>query len=300
MSKLALAGMIRPGTPRRAAMRELMDAFDFIGIAHSRLDAQLLLCAAEEIEPIELIRNPEQLLSEIACERLSSSFRRRLSHEPVSRILGVRGFWSLDLTITPDVLDPRPESETLVEAAIEFFLDRQHDALRIADLGTGSGALLCALLGVFPSASGVGIDASKRACSVARDNLCRLGLQDRSKVINGEWSSLPIGSYELIVTNPPYIPTQDIETLSAEVRLFDPRMALDGGIDGLDAYRQIIPIIANSLVSGGICALEVGSNQAATVSELISKQSLKLLGVRADYGGNPRVVLAMPSDKGVR
>ena len=282
---------------RRDAMRILINAFQAADIDNFALDARVLLCAAEEIEHVDLIRDPDKSLDDAACARLNSAFQRRLLHEPVTRILGRRGFWSLDLTITPDVLDPRPDSESLIDASIDFFSDRQHESLHIADLGTGSGALLCALLDVFPAARGVGLDISRKACDVAQSNLGQHGFHGRAEVICGVWSALPADSYDLIVSNPPYIPTQEIETLSAEVREFDPHLALDGGIDGLDAYRQILPIIARSLAPNGLTILEVGHKQVGEVSDIIRNHSLDVLDTRSDHGGNCRVILAIARGK---
>jgi release factor glutamine methyltransferase len=288
--------LIQSGIRRREAMRILIADFQKAGIDDPSLDARALLCAAAEIEHIDLIRDPDAMLDDVVCDRLSRFHSRRLRREPVSRILAKRGFWSLDLVITPDVLDPRPDSETLVDAALEFFSDRQEDALHVADLGTGSGALLCALLDIFPKASGVAVDISPAACAVARRNLAECGFGGRSAVVEGDWATLPPGPYDIIVSNPPYIPSDVIVTLEPEVRDFDPLTALDAGPDGLDAYRAIAPLLAKRLKPEGLAILETGFDQNESVRAILAEQSLYLVGSRCDHGGRHRAILTALND----
>ncbi len=278
-------------------MRAMIEAFAQAGIPDPALDARLLLCAAADIAHIDLIRHPDTPLEEEACGRLKAFWVRRLRREPVSRILGRRGFWSLDLLVTPDVLDPRPDSETLIDAALEALAERQDEPLVIADLGTGSGALLCALLDIFPHAAGVAVDVSAKACAVARRNLTSCSHQGRFDVREGGWDAAGPGPYDLIVSNPPYIRSGDIAGLASESRDFDPLLALDGGADGLDAYRAILAVLPGMLKPGGLAILEIGFDQAEDVSALIAQASLKMIGLRHDYGGNPRAILAIRDDK---
>ena len=272
----------------------MAEALRRAGVADPALDARLLVCAAAGIDHLDLVRDPEQEIGEEAAPRLKAFLRRRLTREPVSRILGTRGFWSLDLAVTPDVLDPRPDSETLIDAALEFFVDRQNEPLRIADLGAGSGALLCALLDVFPAATGVAVDISAAACVVARRNLGACGFQGRFNVLNGGWAAAGRGPFDLVVSNPPYIATAEIDGLDPEVRDFDPRLALDGGPDGLAAYRDILALLPGMLAPDGLAVLETGHDQAQAVSALASAASLRLAGPRSDFGGQPRAILVLP------
>ena len=272
-----------PDTSRREAMRLLAGAFAAAGIDDPGVDARLLLCAAAGFDHAGLIRDPDLPLEE-AADRTLELARRRLAREPVSRILGTRSFWSFDLLVTPAVLDPRPDSETVVDAALDVFAARQGDVLSVLDLGTGSGALLCALLDVFPQARGLGIDLSREACAVARENLVRCELAPRAEIRQGSWDAAP-GTYDLVVSNPPYIPSADVAGLAAEVRLFDPLLALDGGSDGLDAYRAIASLLPGLLAEGGLAILEVGIGQARPVAGLLEAAGLAGIETRRDLGG---------------
>jgi release factor glutamine methyltransferase len=276
-------------TTRREAMRILTDAFARAGIDDPAIDARLLLCAAAGFDHVGLIRDPDLPLDE-ALDAVTLAARRRLMREPVSRILGERSFWSFDLLVTPHVLDPRPDTETVVDAALALLGARQSEALRLCDLGTGSGALLCALLDSFEAAHGTGIDLSPEACSVARENLIRCELAPRSLVRQGSWEAARPGPYDLIVSNPPYIPSLDIEALDPEVRLFDPMLALDGGPDGLTAYRDICALLPQLLAPGGLAIFEVGIGQADDVAQLMQAAGLSETGTQADLAGVGRAV----------
>jgi release factor glutamine methyltransferase len=279
---------IGPETSRREAMRLLAHAFATAGIEDPAVDARLLLCAAAGFDHAGLIRDPDLSIEEASGPLLALA-QRRLAREPVSRILGSRSFWSFDLLVTPAVLDPRPDTETIVDAALDLFASRQNEALSILDLGTGSGALLCALLDAFPQATGLGLDLSPEACAVARENLARCELAPRAMVRQGGWDAAP-GPWDLIVSNPPYIPSGDIAGLSPEVRQFDPRLALDGGADGLDAYRAIAALLPGLLAAGGLAVLEVGIGQAAAVAMLLQQAGLGEVAMRHDLAGTERVV----------
>ena len=232
------------------------------GIENPAREARISLCAASGLSPVALIVDPREPLGSAAC-KVQDVAARRAAGEPLSRIVGKREFWGLSLAITPHVLDPRPETETIVEAALSIFGDRREDALRILDLGVGSGALLCALLTEFGDARGIGVDISADAADVAQGNLQACGLSLRAEIRVGDWTRGIEGRFDLIVSNPPYIPTVDLPRLPREVRNFDPWLALDGGIDGLAAYRRILPESRRLLAPGGWLLVELGAGQAA-------------------------------------
>ncbi len=232
-----------------------------------------------------------RVLTRAEADRLDAVLARRLAHEPVARILGTKEFWSLPLRITPDVLVPRPDTETVVEAALA--VAPRDRARRIVDLGTGSGAILLALLAELPAAIGIGTDRSARALAVARRNAESLGLAGRAHFVACQFGEAVAGACDLVVSNPPYIPTGDIAALAAEVRDFDPRLALDGGPDGLGAYRAIARDAARRLAPGGWLALEIGIGQAEAVTELLAQHGLEVpQPPRRDLAGHPRVALA--------
>ncbi len=208
---------------------------------------------------------------------------RRAAREPFSRIVGRREFWSRDFLLTPETFDPRPDSETVVEAA----LAAMPSFAAVLDLGTGSGCLLAALLAERPEARGLGIDRSPGACRAARRNLAGLP----AAVAVGDWGSAVAGRFDLVVSNPPYIPSADIAALMPEVRDHDPRLALDGGADGLGAYRAILADLPRLLPPAGVAVLELGFGQAGAVSELAGAQGFRVQDIRADLGGIPRAMV---------
>jgi release factor glutamine methyltransferase len=218
---------------------------------------------------------------------LDSFVARRLAGEPVDRITGSRGFWTLDLAVEPAVLSPRADTETIVRAA----LDRLGPARRILDLGTGSGAILLALLAELPEARGVGVDVSPEALAVARRNADLSGLAARAAFLEGGWDAALGQRFDLVVSNPPYIPTGDIAGLDPEVRDHDPHLALDGGADGLDAYREILPLLPRLLTEDGSAVLEIGFGQGEDVARLSAEAGLTVLEIRPDLGGVPRAVV---------
>lgn len=275
-------------------LRESARRLAAAGIDSPRLDARLLLGAAlgREIWPHETA-----IVATDAIERFQSLLARRLVREPVSRILGRRGFWSLDMAVGPETLDPRPDSETLVEAARTAFADRTPPR-RIIDLGTGSGCLLLAALTIFPQASGLGVDRSAAAVAVARENARRNGLENRATFEALDWDEMPQGEADLILSNPPYIPDADIDRLEPEVALFDPRGALAAGVDGLDAYRSLIPVIRRLLAPQGIAILELGIGQGSTVAGLAADGGFRVADVRPDFGGVDRALVLKWNDTG--
>ena len=256
----------------------------------SKIEARRLVAAASGLDPAGLILYGDRKLGQEAALKLKDWVARRLHREPLSRILGTKGFWEHEFQLAPDVLDPRPDSETIIRVALDLLPHRRAEPIRILDLGTGSGALLCSLLGEFPAASGIGVDVSVKACALAQANLDALGFQDRGQIVQGDWAACIGQKFDLIVSNPPYIASAVIETLAPEVLNHDPRLALDGGADGLEAYRQISQCLADQLKPEAIALFEIGYDQGASVTGLFSSRSYPVLGVWRDYGGHERVV----------
>ena len=277
---------------RGAAVRQLAAALAARGIEEPALDARILVCAAAQITHADLVRDPGLDLGESAVRRLEDFAARRIAREPVSRILGSRGFWGFDLLVTPAVLDPRPETETLIEAALDLLAERRQSALQIVDLGTGSGAILCALLSEFPAATGIGIDLSCAACEVARHNLMRCGLGRRSEIRHGDWTAVEDRRFDLAIANPPYIETKMIRSLPPEVRDHDPHLALDGGHDGLEAYRALASLLPRILTADGLAILETGTGQGEAVRDLLQRAGLSADAPRRDLAGHDRAVVA--------
>ena len=239
-----------------------------------------------------LISAAQRPLTPDESTRLAAFARRRLADEPVARIIGEKEFWGLPLQLSSATLVPRPDTETVVELALELVragsLDRP---LRIADLGTGSGAILLALLSELPAAQGYGTDISEDALRTAASNAARAGLSDRAAMIACDYATGLSGPFDLIVSNPPYIRTADIDGLAAEVRDFDPPAALDGGADGLDAYRALIPQAANLLAPGGWLVVEAGQGQSGAIEAFMTNAGLTpSASPRPDLAGIPRAV----------
>lgn len=261
------------------------------------LDARILVLEATELDRAALLRDGDEPVGPEAAKRLNRMLARRLAGEPVWRILGRREFWGLEFEITPAVLDPRPDTETLVTAALAALAGRRNASLHILDLGVGSAAILCALLTELPQARGWGIDRSLAACAVAGANVTRLGLGTRALIVNGEWGcALKAAAFDLVVSNPPYIETAVIPTLDMAVRDHDPHAALDGGADGLDCYRVITAELPRLLTRGGVAALEVGAGQAAAVGALLVDAGLSILLAHRDLGGHDRALVAIRPD----
>lgn len=274
----------------RAALRRMLAArLRAAGLPSPDLDARLLVAHALGVAPTELMGG--DAVAQEAAECAESLLARRLAGEPVARILGEKEFWSLPFSLSPHTLVPRPDTETLVEEALSRISDRQAP-LRVLDLGTGSGAILAALLTELPQARGVGVDRAVGAAAAARDNLHRLGLAGRSIILAGDWAEALAGPFDLVVSNPPYIPSADIAALDIEVRAHDPLAALDGGADGLDAYAAIARALPSLLVPGGVCVLELGIGQEEDVARLLRVAGLVPAPARHDLGGIPRALAA--------
>ncbi|ODM72247.1 peptide chain release factor N(5)-glutamine methyltransferase [Bradyrhizobium elkanii] len=259
------------------------------------LDARLLVGAALGLDLTGMVTDAKRALTRHEADHLERLAQRRLAGEPVARILGIKEFWGLPLHLSAATLVPRPDTETVVERALELLRADgvAERALRIADLGTGSGAILLALLSELPNAHGFGTDISAEALQTASRNAAELGLGPRTTWIECDYGSALAGAFELIVSNPPYIPSADIASLDIEVRAHDPRAALDGGADGLDAYRALISQSAGLLASGGFLVVEVGQGQSSDVEALMTASGLSPTGPpKADLGGIPRAVSA--------
>ena len=274
------------GALRRAASARLQAG----GIESAEADARILTAHALGLDDAAILARSEVAVPESIRRRLDGLLARRLAGEPVARIVGQKEFWSLCFRLSPDTLLPRPETETLVEAALAAFPDRDTE-LRVLDLGTGAGVLLAAVLSERPRASGVGVDQSEGALSVARANLAALGLGARARFVRGDWGAALREKFDLILCNPPYIAAREFPALSREVRDHDPRSALAGGSDGLDAYRAMIPDLARLLCAEGAAVLELGRGQESAVAELARKAGLSVAGpARPDLAGIPRAL----------
>lgn len=287
--------MVPAGATVAVARRAIAAALRAARLDTPELDARLLVGEALGLDHAGLAVVAARVLSADEARRIEALARRRLAHEPVARILGRSEFWSLPLRVTPDVLDPRPDTETVVRAALAVIDARgpRRAVARLADLGTGSGAILLALLSELPEARGVGTDTSLAALGVARDNAGRLGLASRAGFVACDYGGALAGGFDLVVSNPPYIRTADIATLAPEVRDFDPRPALDGGPDGLDAYRAIAADAGRLLAPGGLIVVEVGHDQSESVVALFDTAGFAGIGdPYQDFSGHRRAVLA--------
>jgi release factor glutamine methyltransferase len=268
------------------------------GVESPAIDARLLVEAAAGATRADIISDPHRRLSDEQSAELERLLDRRARREPVSQILGVKGFWKIMLRVTPEVLTPRPETETILDVVLaEFPLGQR---IRVLDLGVGSGAIVLAILAERPAALGLGVDVSEEALAVARENAANLGLEGRVALLRGDWTSgLAESSFDLVVANPPYIRSGDIAALAPEVRDHEPRLALDGGRDGLDAYRRLAEEIPRVLVPGGRFAVEIGSGQGAEVAALFVAAGAQGVRVVRDLGNRDRVVTGVkkPLDK---
>jgi release factor glutamine methyltransferase len=288
------AGETLAGQTVEAVRRVLTARFRSATIDSAELDARVLVGSVLGRDLTGVIAAAARLLTADEAARLEDYARRRLAGEPVARIIGVKEFWGLPLLISPATLVPRPDTETVVEAALEILPaeSRGGHVIRIADLGTGSGAILLALLSELPDAFGVGTDISVAALRTARANATDLGFASRAAFVACDYAAALSGPFDLMVSNPPYIRSADIAALDAEVREHDPHRALDGGVDGLDVYRLIVPEAARLLKPGGALIVEVGRGQSGEVEELIAAAGLMPGDApKSDLAGIRRAVL---------
>jgi release factor glutamine methyltransferase len=282
------------GLTVEAARRALAALLKGNDIEAPDLDARLLIGAALDLDHTGLATQAARKITDHEAKIIDLYAQRRIAHEPVARILGRKEFWGLNLRLSEATLVPRPDTETVVEAALEIFRSDlpAGKAPRIADIGTGSGAILLALLSELPEATGVGTDISAAALATAEMNAQRLGLAGRASFVQCDYAAGLSGAFDLIVSNPPYIRSADIAALDPDVRNHDPRLALDGGADGLAAYRTIIPQAARLLAAQGFLIFEVGHDQSTAVSEIMRAAGFTLSGPpRADLGGVHRAVM---------
>jgi release factor glutamine methyltransferase len=256
------------------------------GIDNPRLEARLLLAHATGVPVAALLRDPQRRVDPAGFDTLLA---RRAAHEPLAYIVGRREFWSLDFAVSPATLIPRPDSEALIEAALTAFAHRRPPDC-VLDLGTGTGCLLLAALHEFATAFGVGVDRSPEAARLAAANAAALGMAGRAAFLCGDWTAALNARFDLVLCNPPYIPTSDIGGLMPEVAGHEPRDALDGGADGLAAYRRIVPSLPARLRPDGVAVLEVGTGQAEAVSALAREFGLAAT-TRPDLAGIARAVV---------
>jgi release factor glutamine methyltransferase len=240
--------------------------------------------------PAALLRNPA---APADMASLGPLLARRAAHEPLALILGRREFWSLDFAVSPATLIPRPESETLIEAAVAAFADRPPPRL-ILDLGTGTGCLLLTALSEFPAAFGIGVDCLADACTLAAHNAASLGLAERACFVCGDWAATLDARFDLVLCNPPYICSDDIGGLLPEVARYEPRSALDGGPDGFAAYRSLLPGLPRLLTPEAVALMEIGEGQVEAVAAL-ARQAGLTPALRHDLAGIPRALLLRPA-----
>ena len=281
------------GLAVEAARRALAKRFESAAIDSAELDARLLIGSALDLDLTGLITQARRTLTAGEAAQLEAAANRRLAGEPVSRILGRKEFWGMPLQLSSATLVPRPDTETVVEMALEMLraVPTSNNEIRIADIGTGSGAILLALLSELPNAYGVGTDVSLKALAAAKINAINLGFGDRVAFVACDYASALRGPFDLIVSNPPYIRSAEIAGLAVEVRDHDPPRALDGGMDGLFAYRTLIPQASDILAPGGVLIVEVGHDQSGEVERLMTAAGfIHDRPPKADLAGIPRAV----------
>jgi release factor glutamine methyltransferase len=261
------------------------------GVPDAEAGARLLLAEAMAEPRLSPGLHGNRPVPQEAAARFGAMLARHISGEPVGRILGHREFWGLRFGLAPETLEPRPDSETLVEAALEALGPRRHEHLTIVDLGTGTGCLLVALMNECPKATGLGVDRSEGALRAARRNAEAAGVAGRCSWVASDWDAALDIRADIVISNPPYITTSDIAGLEAGVRAHDPALALDGGADGLDAYRRIAAALPRLLAPEGVAILELGAGQRAAVAALCAESRLKVIACRLDLGGIERALV---------
>lgn len=264
------------------------------GIELPDLEARILLREFGGVSDVDILTGN---IPEFDQTKMNEAIARRIAGEPMGRILGYREFWGRKFFLSPATLEPRPDTETLIEAVLKLpslssspSRKQEGEGIRILDLGTGTGCILLTLIHEIPNSTGVGIDLSEEACQTARRNAEVQNISDRVSFIQGNWTDSLNEKFDLIVSNPPYIPSATIENLESNVRDFDPRLALDGGNDGLDPYRNLLGTLKNSLAPGGFVFFEIGIDQVPDIQELADMNGATLHEVYKDLGGIERVV----------
>ncbi|HLI11020.1 MAG TPA: peptide chain release factor N(5)-glutamine methyltransferase [Alphaproteobacteria bacterium] len=277
-----------------AALAEAVPQLQAAAVPQPRLEVRLLLSHATRLSAEAIIGHPERALDADEAASFAALLARRRRREPLAQILGRREFWSLSFKVTRDTLSPRPESETLVEAALAGIPDRGAP-LAVLDLGAGTGCLLLALLSELPRARGIAVERSLAACRVAHENAEALGLAERSHFIVGDWGEAIAARFDLVVANPPYIPAALIEGLEPEIARFEPRLALSGGADGLESYRALAVALPRLLAPAGRAVIELGQGQGDAVTGIFAESGLQPLGRRLDLAGIERCLIMAPS-----
>ncbi len=271
------------------------DRLKNVQIDQPAIDARLLLEVAADVTRTDIITDPYRVLTDAQMATLDDFLNRRARREPVSHIIGRKGFWKILLQVNKNVLTPRPETEVIVDEVLKAFPETMD--FTMLDLGVGSGTILLAVLAERPAAKGLGVDVSEEALAVARENAANLGLEGRAALLRGDWTAgLGDDSFDLVVSNPPYIATHVIETLEPEVRDHEPRLALDGGPDGLDAYRLLAGEILRVLKPGAMFAVEIGYDQSAAVEALFREAGARNVRTVKDLSVNDRVVTGSKSE----
>ena len=260
------------------------------GIEDAGREARLLLGHASGLDPAAIIGHPDRHLAPEAVRAMAEAVSDRARRRPMAQVTGSREFWSLPFRVTQATLDPRPDSESLIGAVLGHVGDRRAPR-KVLDLGTGSGCLLLAVLSEMPNATGLGIDISAEAIAVAAANADTLGLRQRARFAVADWDRALAGRFDIIVCNPPYIPTGEIDLLAPEVSRHEPRRALDGGRDGLDAYRALAPSIVRRLAGGGLAAIEIGAGQRSMVEAIFAESGLATTECVADLAGISRCLV---------
>lgn len=271
----------------RVAVAQLRQA----NIPQPMLDARILICHALGVPDTLLLAEPSRAVTNSEWAVVDALLRRRMQREPVAKIIGYKEFWSLDFEVGPHTLDPRPDSETLVEIALRTE-PATHSAPYVLDLGTGTGCLLLSVLDAWPNARGIGVDIDSSALSVARNNAVRLGLAGRTSFVRANWAAPIAAKFNLVLINPPYIETRKIPTLEPEVAQYEAQSALDGGADGLAAYRDIAEKLAPLLEDDGRAIIEIGDDQQTEVCSILTDAGLHVVGVEKDLAGVSRCVTA--------
>jgi release factor glutamine methyltransferase len=275
-------------TTLSAIMTEAAESFMHVGIPTPQLDARVLMNHSLGITSETLMNSGSKNLSETEASKYRKLVERRLKREPIAYITGRKEFWSMNFNVSSSTLVPRPDSETLVEAVLADF--PRGKSLRVLDLGTGSGCLLLSILSEFANATGVGVDLSPEAVKIATENAEKLGLSERVVFKVSDWATNLNGEFDIIISNPPYIPSQQITVLDQEVRDYEPRAALDGGKDGLDCYRIIIPQTARLITESGKIYFEIGNGQDEEVRKIGTASGLNFVKEAQDLAGTIRVI----------
>lgn len=269
--------------------KTIHDTYKELSKQLSELEARIILQERAGLSWASIIADPNRTIDEKAAQAIQNDLKQRIDGKPLSRIYGKREFWGLEFAINENTLDPRPDSETLIEATLAYYKDKPPPKT-ILDLGTGTGCLLLALLSEFKDAIGIGVDISESTVETAQNNAKSLNLDTRSTFIQGKWAESLDQKFDCIVSNPPYIASNVIPNLEKEVKNHDPMLALDGGIDGLQAYNDIFSDLLRIMNDDGIALFEIGFDQASQIERLSNKYEIRIGKLHHDLAGNPRVV----------